>query len=251
MAASNVQPRRRDSAGSLSFREQFSAAPTSGSLIECWMVPFEDARPVRTPAAFKGQRNFAGLWWCASTGRHVGFESWCERDHLMCLDFDPGVVGMSSQPFRITLPESLPQRTHVPDYFVRRANGSAVVVDVRPDSRVTPSDQEVFDATARLCASVGWGYRRVGDLPALFLANVRWLAGYRHSRCLRTLESAQIMEALASGAVSTISDLAAQIGDPVAVLPTIFHLLWQQRIRADLTTRRLHLGSRVWASEPA
>lgn len=57
------------------------------------MLPFEDARPVRAPAAFKGQRNFTGLWWCATTNRHVGFESWCERDHLMCLDFDPKVVG--------------------------------------------------------------------------------------------------------------------------------------------------------------
>jgi hypothetical protein len=31
---------------------------------------------------------------------HVGFESWLERDHAMLLEFDPGVVGFSSQPFR-------------------------------------------------------------------------------------------------------------------------------------------------------
>ena len=61
MAGLNVDPRGRDLASSLNFREQFSAAPTSGSLDEYWMPPFEDARPVRAPAAFKGQRNFAGL----------------------------------------------------------------------------------------------------------------------------------------------------------------------------------------------
>lgn len=31
--------------------------------------------------------------------RHVDFESWCERDNLMLLDFDPNVAGFSSQPF--------------------------------------------------------------------------------------------------------------------------------------------------------
>lgn len=173
------------------------------------MLPFEDARPVRAPAVIKGQRNFAGLWWCATTNRHVGFESWCERDHLMCLDFDPKFVGVSPQPFRITLPDPLPQRAHVPDYFVRRANGSAAVVDVRPDSLVAPADQDVFDATAKLCASVGWEYRRLGGIPTVYLANVRWLAGYRHPRCGRALESTSVLGALASDSALTIRSLAA------------------------------------------
>jgi hypothetical protein len=42
--------------------------------------------------AYNGQRNFPGLWWSATMGRHVGFESWLERDHAMLLDFDPRVV---------------------------------------------------------------------------------------------------------------------------------------------------------------
>ncbi|WP_426977794.1 hypothetical protein ACQCSU_01165 [Pseudarthrobacter sp. O4] len=90
------------------------------------MVPFELVRPIRSPASFKG---------------NATFESWCERDHLMCMDFDPDVVGISSQPFRIAWPAPLPRDSHVPDYFVRRGDGSAVVLDVRPDTRVKPADQ--------------------------------------------------------------------------------------------------------------
>ena len=30
---------------------------------------------------------------------HVGFESWLERDHVMLMDFDPGITGIASQPF--------------------------------------------------------------------------------------------------------------------------------------------------------
>lgn len=144
------------------------------------MIPFENSLPIRRLTAFKGQRNFAGLWWCATNQRHVGFESWCEGDNLMLLDFDPNVAGFSSQPFRITLPPSLPQSSHVPDYFIRLADGSAAVIDVRPDNRVTPADQEIFQATADLCATVGWAYRRLGGLPPVLLANLRWLSGYRH-----------------------------------------------------------------------
>jgi hypothetical protein len=35
-----------------------------------------------------------GWWWLATTGRHLGFESWLEHDHLMLLDFDPAVTAV-------------------------------------------------------------------------------------------------------------------------------------------------------------
>ena len=42
----------------------------------CWNVAFERAAPVRGFASFRGQRNRPGLWWFATTGEHVGHESW-------------------------------------------------------------------------------------------------------------------------------------------------------------------------------
>ncbi len=62
----------------------------------CWSVPFEHAVPVRSFASYRGQKSFSGWWWAATTGRHVGYESWLERDHLMLLDFDPDVVGVAA-----------------------------------------------------------------------------------------------------------------------------------------------------------
>jgi hypothetical protein len=61
-------------------------------------VRFEAVAPVRAFPSFKRQRYFPGLWWSATTRRHVGYESWLERDHLMLLDHDPAVVGIASQP---------------------------------------------------------------------------------------------------------------------------------------------------------
>ena len=35
----------------------------------------------------------------STTKRHVTFESWCERDHLIAFDYDPGIVSIAAQPF--------------------------------------------------------------------------------------------------------------------------------------------------------
>jgi hypothetical protein len=66
-------------------------------LASCWSVSFEHAGAVRRFTSWQGQRGFPGLWFFASSGEHVGFESWLERDRLMKLDADPGVVVVASQ----------------------------------------------------------------------------------------------------------------------------------------------------------
>jgi len=50
-----------------------------GPLMSCLGVRFEDVPPVRPFRFEKGLRNFAGWWYFATTGTHVGFESWLER----------------------------------------------------------------------------------------------------------------------------------------------------------------------------
>ena len=60
-----------------------------GPLASCWDEPFERVRPVRSFPSLKGRANYPGLWWAVTTGRHVGYESWAERDVAMMMDFDP------------------------------------------------------------------------------------------------------------------------------------------------------------------
>jgi hypothetical protein len=158
-------------------------------LAECRDVRFEDAQPVRSFPSFKGQRNLPG-WWSSTSGRHVGHESWLERDHAMLLDFDAEIVGFSSQPFRLTWPDGARRRGHVPDYFARRADGTGVVIDVRADERIEPEDVETFTVTETACAEVGWVFRRVGALDPVLVGNVRWLSRYRHPRCGRQVDVA-------------------------------------------------------------
>lgn len=173
------------------------------------------------------------------------YESWLERDHLMLLDFAPEVVGISAQPCQLGLQTPAGRRRHVPDYFARLADGTGVLIDVRPEARVD-RDAEVFGATAAACELVGWRYERLGEIDPVFTANVRWLSGYRHRRCLND----RIRDGLLSAARCgdwTVGSLASEAGETVVVLPTLFHLLWSGELHADLRASRLSLSSPVRA----
>ena len=69
------------------------------ALTDGWAVRLEDCLPVRGFASYKGQRNHVERWWTATSGAHVGYESWLERDWLVLLDFDADVVSIAAQPF--------------------------------------------------------------------------------------------------------------------------------------------------------
>ena len=201
-------------------------------------VAFESVPPVRLFARYHGQRSNTGLWGSATTGRHVGFESWLERDHLMLLDFDPTVAGIASQPLRLHWDDGQRVRRHVPDFFVRQADGTGVLVDVRPAGRIRAADVAAFAATAAACRQVGWQYRLVHEPDPVITANVRWLAGYRHPRCRRPA-----LAVAAETVFATTQPLmrgAALLDDLLVSLPVVFHLLWHGRLRTDLSVVLSH-----------
>ena len=214
-----------------------------GALREMFSSRFEEALPVRGFRWSRSQEHFPGWWWSSTTGRHVGYESWLERDHAMLLDFDPAVSGFSSQPFCLCWHDGTRSRRHPPDYFARRADGTGMVLDVRADERVEVKDREVFAATERACAQVGWKFVRVGVLEPVFAANVRWLARYRHPRCLREKCARGLLEAFARPtALRAGAELA---GDPLSTLPVLYHLLWRRDLICDLRGAALGSGTLV------
>jgi len=213
-----------------------------GPLGELWGTPFERVAPVRSFPSFRGQVSFPGLYYAATMDAHVGFESWLERDVAMMLDFDPAVVAFSSQPFWLTWAQD-GRRRHAPDYFARLADGTGVVIDVRPDDRIGPRDAEAFAATGRACREVGWLFRRTAGPGVVMAANVRWLAGYRHRRCWRG-DIAGVLAGVFAEPKPLMSG-TREAGDPVSVLPVLYHLLWKQMLVTDVTAGPLGPGSLV------
>jgi hypothetical protein len=208
----------------------------------CWTVPFERTLPVRTFTSYKGKKSFSGLWWFSTTSEHVGYESWMERDQVMALDFDPDVVGLSSQPFTLSWKRHGEDLSRTPDYFARLRDGTGVVIDVRSGGHVKPDDAE----TARACESVGWEFRRVGAVKAVRAANLRWLAGYRHPRCIDSERADSLRKVFAQAL--PLMEGARTVGDPIAVLPTLYHLIWAHALVADLDSAPLSALSVVEVS---
>jgi TnsA-like endonuclease N terminal len=214
-------------------------------LAQCGGMRVEDAAPVRSFRWSRGQEHFPGWWWLATTGRHVGYESWLERVHLMLLDFDPAVTAVASQPFWLHWHDGRRSRRHAPDFFARLADGTGVVIDVRADDRIEPCDAEAFDATARACEAAGWEFRRVGAVGPVLAANVRWLSRYRHPRCAGPPGMADVLRR-AFAVPAPLAAGSAEAGDNLAVLPVLFHLMWQQELAADLDSGPLGSSSLVW-----
>ena len=134
---------------------------------------------------------------------------------------------------------------HAPDFFARRTDGTGVVVDVRADDRIGDRDAAVFAATAQVCAQVGWGYQRAGELGPVQAANLRWLSGYRHRRFAQPGLAARLGEVFAEPGPLLAG--AAAAGDPVAVLPVLFGMLWRGELAADLEASVLGAATLVHA----
>lgn len=194
---------------------------------------YERARPTRRFGSYYRQRHHTGWYWAATTESLVGFESWLERDRLMLLDHDSRVSDIASQPFRLSWPGKTRRVTHVPDYFVRLSDGSALVVDVRPAERVGPEDESKFAMTRRICLAMErWDYWLLHEPEPVRMANIRWLAGYRHPRNVDSRFLEPLLEVF-SGERSLVEGVEA-VGDPLLVLPTCFHLLWRGDLLAKM-----------------
>ncbi len=234
----------RSTSGSSGFEVGFTGmdgGETRMSLADAAAVPFERVRPVRSFPSYKGQCNYPGYYYYyyyyyyACLDAHVDFESWLERDSAMALDFDPAVVAFAPQPFWLGWSDTDRARSHSSDFFARTTSGNGVVIDCRPAERIKPRDAAAFAATGRACAVVGWEYRVVTGHDTVWMANVRWLAGYRHRRCYRPQVATAALDAFA--APRTLISGADSVGDPIAVLPTIYHLIWIGKLVVELSTR--------------
>lgn len=195
-----------------------------------------EAVPWRAVRSRHGERHHSGLYWCATMGRHVVYESRLELARLMLADFDPNVVAIAAQPFLIRARVDSKARRHVPDFLLVTADHQVSVVNVKPAERL--ADPQVAAALAwpaALFEAHGWSHEIwTGDDPVL-LANVRFLAGQRRPDVLDAALVREVFDAAGDGI--TIRDLLGRLSgavEPWRAKPAIVRLLWQHRLTADL-----------------
>lgn len=198
-------------------------------LSEAAGLPFHDYLPVRKPAAYKKQRHLPGYYFFSTTGRHIPYESRLEMSVLMAMDFEPHVVAVSAQPFKLFYKRDRKQRSHVPDYFAKLTDGQELVVDVKQESVAKrPKNRQIFEITAHACSQAGWKYKVDTGPEEPYLSNLKWLAGFRREPAIESFKRyAEDIVNLCSDCPSTISSLVSQVGHPASVRPVLFYLLWK------------------------
>ncbi|MFI6936761.1 TnsA-like heteromeric transposase endonuclease subunit [Streptomyces sp. NPDC050287] len=214
-------------------------------------VAFEDLPPVSAFPVIPGRRWGPGLWWSATTGKHVSAGSNAMRIQLMALDRDPDVTALAGRPVRLLWRNPRGQvRSWVPQLFARYTDGTALLADCpsHPDAggeRALRAAQAVAEA----CADIGWAYRRLPPLDDVAAANLKWLAGYRHPRNAgRPGLTAAVLEAFTRP--RPLIEGAEAVGDPIEVLPAVFNALWHRQLTTDLETplhERVLVGPQHWS----
>lgn len=124
-------PGRSTGFSEFEFIDPETLKPTRLDAGSAGVLRLEDAPAVRNIPSCRGQRHLPGRYWFATTEQHVRYESLLERDILIVLDYVPSVIAVSAQTFRVHYSEGGRLRRNVPDLFARRADGGALVVDVK------------------------------------------------------------------------------------------------------------------------
>ncbi len=208
------------------------------------------ARRIRSSA---GQGHYPGLFWSATTGGHVGYESLLELDRLWLADFDPQVEWIASQPMWLSGMDGATRRRHVPDLLLKTRSGGFVLVDVKPaEFACLPEVAAVFGWTGRLAAAKGWRYEVWCGASATLLANVRWLASGRRLDLVDPVAREVVARVGLSG--MTIGEIcsaaSARVAEPLTK-PAVMSLLWSGAWVTDLLSPLSGASVMTWAGDAA
>lgn len=197
-----------------------------------------EGRPWRTFPWYLGQKNYSGLYWCATESRLVGYESRLELTRLVMADFDVAAKRIVSQPFRLTATIGEERIRRVPDYLVITEAGVFVIDVTRASKLERPEFAGVLEQTRQIVESRGWIYEIASEPARVEYSNIRFLAGYRRPWLFKPEVLAEVRQVAQTVPELTIGEISSRTTLPrPTALPALMHLLWRQEVRVDLTHR--------------
>ncbi|MFE0824249.1 TnsA-like heteromeric transposase endonuclease subunit [Streptomyces sp. NPDC058847] len=195
-------------------------------------VEMFDREPVWVPLRHPSERSIVTYWWAATTGKHVGCRSLQRLSMAMLLDFHPRVSDFAAWTARLEWTERGHTRRFVPDFFVRTARGATVVVSCPPASGASGRWEKQRKVLEQACEAAGWqlGSPRLPQGHAL--ANLQWVARYRHPRYADEAVEQQVLAAFSRP--RPLLEGVEGCGVPrLAALPRLYHLLWRRELSVD------------------
>lgn len=191
--------------------------------------------PWRTFRWYRGQKHYSGFYWSSTESSHVIYESRLELSRLLYADHDAAVHRIVAQPFLLKTVVGGRLRRHVPDFLLVDDQGP-IVVDVKPAALLDNPRVAFTLAWAKAVVELrGWRYEVWSEPPVAELANIRFLAGFRHPRFFdHELLAAVRREDLFGRTLGEA--LSIDIGQPPALVRSaVLHTLWHQYFTTDLS----------------
>ena len=213
------------------------------SLHELAQEDLRRLRPVRFPSSYKGRPNKIGYYWSSTSKGSVLFESGLELRALIAWDFDPRVVGISTQPFYFLDSHNKRGTPPTPDALLVFANGDVAIREVKPAGKIDDQFREKIEAGRNAVRPQGWTWDIELELPTTLSKNVRWLSGYRADLWDPGEYRRRLTES-ASEPVELDTLLTNVGGGPIA-MAWAMRLLWLHELVADLSRSLLNLKSLV------
>ncbi len=205
-------------------------------------VPFELCRPIRSFPAYRGRRSHQGKYWFSRSQGHVSFESRFEMTALMAVDFRGDATAVSSNPFWLLWPKGQTYQRHAPDFFIRRRDGSALVIDVKPADRVREKDRLQHQRTRDVCLDLSWEYEEFTTIDSTEERNLRLLCAYHHPRfapstAARTAIATYVKRSgrngVQFGELIDITSGETEL-DGSHLICSTYHMIWNGEIHVDL-----------------
>jgi hypothetical protein len=197
-----------------------------------------DGVPWRKFPWFIGQKNYSGMYWSATEGKLVGYESRLELARLTMLDFDPAVKRIASQPFYLSAVYEGKRIRRTIDYLALTDDGPLAIDVKRQDELDKPDVKELLGHTRALFEARGWRYEIACEPNEVTYANIKFLAGYRRDWLFDEGVLAEVRDSAARKSGQSITAVLDGTPVPRAIAKAaLLHLLWTHQLRADLSTR--------------
>lgn len=206
--------------------------------------------PWRIPRWVHGQRHYSGRYWCATTTKHLLYESRLELARAIYADFDRTVNCIVAQPFQLEAKVDGKTRRYTPDYLLLTSK-DPVVVEVKPRNWLTrPKVIRRTTLARQLVEQRGLQYEVWSEPPPVEFANLTFLAvlfalpeahseGFGPAHRMRAQLRRRYLEFTES--VAAHSRVVVAVDHPFRLIESVAAIRADGQLRAD-TPHELALG---------
>jgi hypothetical protein len=210
--------------------------------------PVQQLAPIRMPRSSASNRHIPVTAYSMTNRGVVHLESGLEHDLVRRLDRDSVIVGMVSQPLRLswTTPEPV---SHIPDLLTLHDDNAVTVWDVRALEEQDDDFRNKSTVTRDACAVVGWRYEVFTGLSEIERLNLLWLHGFRRRPAWADHYEKKIRRA-ARHRDATIGSLFAHDDGTGELKAVVWHLVWRGVLSVDIAASwKLHTAVAVRVEE--